>query len=94
MKTHRWILRVVIQARNVPVDGSQGALRTDPLAWAARGILMLAFVLGILGAGAAASSSYGSGDHASAHQPASNIHLAASAYPVSSSHISNVPWMY
>jgi hypothetical protein len=77
MKTHRWILHAAIQAR------------TDPLAWAARGILILALVLGSLGAVAAASSGYGSGDHASAHQPAGNNRLAAS-----SGHIIDVPWMY
>ena len=94
MKTHRWILHVVIQARTVPVDGFTGALRTGPLVWAAHGILILALVLVSLGADAAASSGYGSGDHASAHQPAGNIRLAASAYPITSHYIKGTPWMY
>ncbi len=94
MKTDRWILHVVIQARTVPVDGLPGALRTDPLVWTARGILILALVLGSLGAGAAASSGYGSTDHATAHQPAGSISLAASAYPISFGDTKNAPWMY
>lgn len=93
MKTHRWILHVAIQARTVPVDGLPGALRTGPLVWAVRGILLLAVVLGSLGADAAASSGYGSGDRASAHQPAGNMRLAASAYPISSGY-KDAPWMY
>jgi len=93
MKTHGRILPV-IQARTVPAEGLPEALRTDPLVWTARGILILALVLGSLGADAAASSDYGSADHASTHKPAGNIHLAASAYPIRSSQIIHTPWMY
>ena len=94
MKTHRWILHGAIQARSVPLDGSTGAPRTDPLVGAARGILILALVLGSLGADALASSGYGNGDHASAHQSAGNVHPAARAYSISFSNIENRPWMY
>ena len=90
MKAHRWILPVAIQTRTVPVEGLPGALRTDPLLRAARGTVILALVLGSLGADAAASSGYGSADHASARKPAANISLAASA----SSRVTNRPWMY
>jgi hypothetical protein len=92
MKTHRRIPHAVMQARTVPVECPTGALRTDPLGQTARGILILTLVLGGLGGGAAATSGYGSGDHASAHQPGGDIRLGASAYPISSSR-SN-PWMY
>jgi hypothetical protein len=46
MKTHKWIPHVVVQARTVPADTLPGALRTDPLVQAARGILILALALG------------------------------------------------
>ena len=94
MMTHKWMLHVVIPARTVPVEGSVGALRVDPLVRAARGILILAVVLGSLGTDATVSSGYGSAGHASAHQPAGNIRLAASAYPIGSGHMTNIPWMY
>ena len=89
MTTHRRILHDVIPARTIPVEGLPGALRTDPLARAARGILILSLVLGSLGADAAASSAHGSADHASTRQPAGNIRLTAS-----SGHIAGKPWMY
>jgi hypothetical protein len=94
MKTHKWIPHVVMQARTVPVEGLTGALRTDPLGRAARGIVILALVLGGLGADAAATSGYGSGDHASAHQPTGNIRLGANSYLISRDHITGRPWMY
>lgn len=93
MKTHRWILHVM-QARTLPVEGSPDALRTDPLARAARRILVLVLVLGSLGTSAAASYGHDSAGHASANKPAGNIHLAVSAYPASPRQINDVPWMY
>jgi hypothetical protein len=89
MKTHKWIPHVVVQARTVPVETLPGALRTDPLVQAARGILILALALGSIGAESAASSGY-----ASAHQAAGNVRLAESAYPVSSRHVIPDPFMY
>jgi hypothetical protein len=93
MKTHRRILHVVIPTRTVPVEGLPEALRADQLVRAARGILVLAVVLGSLGTDAMASSGYSVG-HANAHQQAGNIRLAASAYPISSRHIPDVPWAF
>lgn len=97
MKTHRWIPHVVTQERTVPVETLTGAQRTDPLAQAGRRILILALVLGSLGADAAALAGYASADHANAHQPAGNISLAANTSPISTStgtgSISH-PWMY
>jgi hypothetical protein len=94
MKTHRWILHVTIPARTVTADGSSGALRTRPLIWAAtRGILILAIVLGGLGAEAAASSGH-SGDHAGPHRQVGEIRYATSSYAVGSGYIKNGPWMY
>jgi hypothetical protein len=96
MNTHRWIPHVVTQARTVPVETLTGAQRADPLVQAARRILILALVIGSLGADAAAWSGYASVGQASAHQPAGNIRLAASVSPISlsPSHITDSPWMY
>jgi hypothetical protein len=90
MKTHRWIPHVLTQASAVPVESLTGAQRTDPLVQAASRILILALVLGSLGADAVALS-----DHAhagQAHQSAANI--TASASLSSTSHITDSPWMY
>jgi hypothetical protein len=95
MKTHRWIPHVVTQERTVPVHSLAGAQRADPLAQASRRILILALVLGSLGADAAALSGYASADQANAHLSASNISLTVKALPASTGigHISN-PFMY
>jgi hypothetical protein len=87
MTTHRRILHEVTQARTVPVEGSTGAERADPLVWTARGIVILALVLGAFGADAAISPGHISADHARAHQPAGSTHLAAGR-------ITSRPWMY
>ena len=94
MKTHRWIPHVVTQARTVPVETLTGSQRSDPLVQAARRILILALVLGSLGAEAGALSGYASVGRASADQSAGNIRLAASVSPVSTGHITDSPWMY
>jgi len=92
MKTHRWIPHVVAQER-VPVEALTGTQRTDPLAQASRRILILALVLGSLGADAAALAGYASADHANA-QPTASISLAANASPISSGHVTESTWMY
>jgi hypothetical protein len=97
MKTHRWILHVVTQERFVPAHALAGAHHIDPLAQAGRRILILALVLGSLGADAAALAGYASADHANAHQPAGNISLAANTSPMRTSTGSgsvSSPWMY
>jgi hypothetical protein len=93
MKTHRWIPHVVTQERTVPVETLTGAQRTDPLAQAARRILILALVVGSLGADAAALSGYASADHANAHQTAGNISLAANLSPIRTAS-GSYPWVY
>ena len=92
MKTQKWILPVVMQARIGPAESPTGATRNNPPGRAARGILILALVLGGLGAEAAATSGHGAGDHASAHHTAGNLRPGASAYLTSSGHTN--PWMY
>jgi hypothetical protein len=90
MKTNRQTLHVAKHARTDPASALTGALRTDPLARAARGIIITAVVLGSLGTEAAVSSAYGTVGHASGHQSAGNVSLAASVRaPARSS-----PWMY
>ncbi len=92
MKTNRQTLHVAKHARTVPANAPTGALRTDPLARAARGIIITAVVLGSLGTEAAVSSAYGTVGHSSTHQSAGNTSLAASVS--SAGHIANSPWMY
>jgi hypothetical protein len=91
MKTHRQTPHVAKHARTVPARGQAGAPRTDPVVRTTGGILVLAFALGSLGAGVTELSGHGSAGHASAHQQADNIRLAASASTI---RISNRPWMY
>jgi hypothetical protein len=87
MKTHRQTLHVAKHARTVPVHGATGVLRTDPLVRAARGIIIMAVVLGSLGTEAAATSSAVTADHASGHHSTGAIRLAAKTSARS-------PWMY
>lgn len=94
MKNHRRILHVATHARTTPAEGFPGALQTDPLAWTARGILILALVLGSLGAEAVALSGHGGVGHVTAYQPAGNTRLAASPDRVSSSYFIGAAWMY
>ena len=97
MKTHRWIPHVVTQERTVPAETLAGTHRNDALAQAARPILVLALVLGSLGADAVALSGYASAAQANAHQSTSNISLAAHSSPISTSTgVGNIssPWMY
>lgn len=89
MKTHRQTLHVAKHARTVPAESLTGAQRTDPVVRATRGIIILAFALGSLGTDVAATSSFGTVDHVSAHPSAGNIRLAASVPS-----LSNRPWMY
>jgi hypothetical protein len=89
MKAHRQAPHVAKHARTVPAKGQTGTPRTDPVVRTTGGILVVAFALGSLGAGVTELSGHNSTGHASAHQQASNIRLAASTI-----RISNRPWMY
>jgi hypothetical protein len=91
MKAHRQPPYVAKHARTVPAKGQAGAPRTDPVVRTTGGILALAFALGSIGAGVTELSGHGSAGHASAHQQAGNVRLAASASGV---RISNRPWMW
>jgi hypothetical protein len=96
MKTHRWLRHVIMRTSgsvgSAPREPSTGTVR----AWATRGILVLALVMGSLGAAASALPGHGSADHvqASAHQPAASLALSADAVSISSGHPSRLPWMY
>ncbi len=84
-----------MHARTVPVEGSILVPRTDPRGRATRGMVIMALVLGGLGANAVVASGYGTSDHAGAHQPAANIRLGASSYVTSPVHVvSDRPLMY
>jgi hypothetical protein len=97
MKTHQWILPVVMQTRTGPAESPAstlestlaGTARTDPSGRAARGILILTLVLGGFGAGAAATSGQVSG-----HHTAGNVRHGASVHLTSSVHAISHPWMY
>jgi hypothetical protein len=96
MKTHRWLWHVIMRT-----GGSVGSALREPStgtvrAWAARGIVVLALVLGGLGAAASASPGHGSAGHfqASAHQPADSPALSAAADSKGSGHIKRLPWMF
>jgi hypothetical protein len=84
MKTHKWIPPVNVQARTDPAQSQAGVTRTDPPGRAARGILILALVLGGLGAEGAVTAGHGTGDQASAHHGAAANRPAASTYLTSS----------
>lgn len=93
MKTHRlWhvITRTSGSAGSGPGEPLTGRVR----AWATRGILALALVMGSLGAAALASPGHGNTGHvqASAHQAADSLALSAGAASIS--HIQRLPWMY
>lgn len=89
MKTHQWILPVVMQTRIGPAESPAGTSRTDPSGRAARGVLILTLVLGSFGAGAAATSGQVSG-----HHTADNVRHGASVHLTGSGHAISNPWMY
>jgi hypothetical protein len=94
MKTHRR-LRQVGRRTSGSVRGAHSKPSTGKVrAWAAGGILILALVLGSLGAFAAASSGHGSVGHANAHQPARNLPRSPVGYQIISGHFISMPWMY
>jgi hypothetical protein len=89
MKTHQWILPVVMQTGINPAGSPARAARTNPRGRTASGILILALVLGGFGAGAAAASG-----QVSAHHTAGNTRPGASAHLTSASHVISNPWVY
>jgi hypothetical protein len=97
MKTYRslWhvIMRTVGSVRSARRDSSMGTARSR----GTRGILVLALVLGGLGAAVLASQARsGAGPvHASAHQPADSRALPAGTGIISSAVIGRrLPWMW
>jgi hypothetical protein len=94
MKTHRR-LRHVGRRTSGSVRGAHSKPSTGKVrAWAAGGILILALVLGSLGAFAVASSGHGSVGHANAHQPARNLPRSPVGYQINPGHFISMPWMY
>ena len=93
VSTHRWMPCAFMQARTRSLKESPEGVRADPLSQTARGILILAFVVGAFGAEAAASD-HGNADHASGHQLDSSVHLTASADQISGGSAVSFPWMF
>ena len=73
-------------ARIGPAEGLAEVSRADPPRRAARGVLILALVLGGLGAEGAVTSGHSLGDQASTQHAADANRPAASAYLASSVH--------
>ncbi len=94
MKTHKWILPVVTQPRIGAGQSAASVTRTDRPARATRGILIMALVLGGLGAEGTVTSVHATGDQASAHYAPGNNHLVTSAYRPSPRHAIANPFMY
>ena len=94
MTTHQWIPPVPMQARIGPAGSQPEVTRTDPPGRAARGILILALVLGGIGAEGAVTSGHSTGDHARAHYAASNNHPEVGAHLASSVRIRPDNFMY
>ena len=94
MKTHKWIPPVNMQAQTDPAQNQAGVTRTDPPGRAARGILILALMLGGLGAEGAVTPGHGTSDQASSYFAAGNNRPGASAYLTSSGHAKLNAWMY
>jgi hypothetical protein len=84
MTTHQWIPPAPMQARIGPAGSRAEVTRTDPPGRAARGILILALVLGGIGAEGAATSGHSTGDHARAHYATSNDQHEVTAHLTSS----------
>lgn len=94
MNTDRWTLHAAPQARTVPAEGRTETLRPHPLGRTARGVLILALVLGSLGAETIALSGYHTSEHTGALQPVGSIHVGENAHLVKNNHFINRPWMY
>lgn len=94
MKTHKRIRPVVMQARIGPAESPADVPLTEPPGRAARGILVLALVLGGLGAEGAVTPAHGTSGQASAHYAAGNNGLGTRTYLASSGHAIPHPWMY
>jgi hypothetical protein len=94
MTTHQWIPPAPIQARTGPAGRQAEVTRTDPPGRTARGILILALVLGGIGAEGAVTSGHGTGDHARAHHAASNNHPEVGAHLASTVRVRPANFMW
>lgn len=94
MKTRKWILPVVMQERIGLAKNPAGVARTDKPGRATRSILILALVLGGLGAEGAITSGHGTSDQASAHNASGGNRLETSSHLPSAGHVIPNTWMY
>jgi hypothetical protein len=91
MKTHGQISHVAIQPRAVTAGGAHAAPRTGQAVQVVRGAVVLALVLGGLGAAEAGSLGLGSASHVRVHQMVNHIRPARDGNPL---HGVTGPWMY
>lgn len=94
VSTHKWIPHAFTQARTGPVKESPQAQRTDAFTQAARGLLIVAFALGSLGASGAVSASHEGVGPANSRQPDSRLDLTVSLQVSSGAPVLPNPWMY
>jgi hypothetical protein len=96
MKTQRWLLHAHMQTSG-SVGGAHRKRSTGTVrAWEKRGIVVLALLLGSLGAAASASPGNGHEGHvqATAHQSADSPAHAADADSTGIIQANRLPWMY
>jgi hypothetical protein len=86
VSTRQWIPRALIQAQASPIKESPEEPQADPRARAVRGILILAFALGAIGAGAAVSG------HEMSHHATGQPQKPDSS--TSQTILHPAPWMY
>jgi hypothetical protein len=91
---HRRIPHALMEAQNGPVEESSEGPRTDPLALGARGLLILAFVLGSLGTAGTILPGHSGAGLASGRQSDGRFQLLVTVQQVNSNPILPNPWMY
>lgn len=94
MGKHRRAPHAVMRVPTAAAEALTQASQNESLGRAARGIAVLALVVGSLGAEAAAASGHGGHDHVGAAQPVGTSHIGGSYQLTSSGGISHRPWMY
>jgi hypothetical protein len=93
MKTHGQISHIAIPPRPVTAGGAHAAPRTGQAAQVVRGAVVLALVLGSLGAAEAGSLGLGSTSHVRVHQVVSHVRPSTNGRHRHVVHGLTGPWM-
>jgi hypothetical protein len=96
MKTQRWLLHAIIRTSGSAGGAHRKRSTGTVRAWEKRGIVVLALLLGSVGATASASSADSHEGHiqTSAHQSADSPALATDTDSTGIIHANKLPWMY